>query len=778
MIGSYDLPLLFLSWGVATLASLAFLRMAQALFAMAPAAVLPWWLSGSAVLGAGFWAACVIGLLAYRLPIDVGLGPLLLLAALIPAWIGTGAALKLAARAPRTGGRTPPVAMVALSLMAGTGAMHFMATSAWKVSPYVGHDIPLRLIALTIATCVVAVVLAMTALTNTPPADSDAPRRPGDVTRNHALLRHALGAAALGAVVIMLHMAGVAAVRLQPESVALVPGPGPAVPWIAALVATAAAAGVALLLLRVDSRRSAGHAVAPVGEVVIPSDEAPVVATAIPSGRVESIPETPALEISSGPVVVFRTDPTRPDVLATFSANAGPLWGYEDEALGAATALADVFHEQDWNADRTAQWRRRFGAGAVRITEDLRVRRADGVFRWHQLSLAPDGTADAPRRVRAGPAPADAGGWIGHLVDVDERKHAELHAHAQIRRLAELADGQRDASRDGALLEDTREMLHLAETLPEAREIIRRACAKLLPGWSGALTQVEDESRAFLTAQWGDRVPMVDHFSPRDCWALRSHRVHRFTVPAEHALCTHVVPHAADAPPPHFCLPIVDHRQVMGAVHLFAPHRCDADEAEVLRPRIDALARMLGQAFSNLRLRLALREQAMRDALTGLYQRRFLEEELPAELQRAHRERRAVCVAILDVDGLGMFNERHGREAGDAVLVAVGRILNGSLRGYDTACRVGGEEIVLVLPGCELEDALIRLEEIRCSVEALRLEHGGVPLAVVTVSVGIAEARGGAADALMLRATEALQRAKQNGRNRIEIAERDGPVLA
>lgn len=121
---------------------------------------------------------------------------------------------------------------------------------------------------------------------------------------------------------------------------------------------------------------------------------------------------------------------------------------------------------------------------------------------------------------------------------------------------------------------------------------------------------------------------------------------------------------------------------------------------------------------------------------------------------------------------------RHGRDAGDAVLVAVGRILNGSLRGYDTACRVGGEEIVLVLPGCELEDARIRLEEIRCAVEALPLAHGGLPLPVVTISVGIAEARGGAAKVLMLRATEALQRAKQNGRNRIEIAEREGPVLA
>jgi len=468
----------------------------------------------------------------------------------------------------------------------------------------------------------------------------------------------------------------------------------------------------------------------------------------------------------SGPIVVFCTASNAPEQFARFSANAGPLWGYGDEPLTGTMALADVFHQHDWNADRAARWRRRFDAGAVRITEDLRVRRADGVFRWHQMSLAPDQAADAP-----------TGGWIGHLVDVDERKHGELHAHARIRRLAELADGQRDAFRDAALLEDTREMLHLAETLQEAQEIIRRACARLLPGWSGALTRIEDDSRACVTARWGDRVLMIDRFGPRDCWALRSHRVHRFTLPAEHALCTHVV-HDAPEAPPHFCLPIVDHREAMGALHLFAPHGVEAQAADILRPRIDALARMLGQAFSNLRLRLALRQQAMRDVLTGLHQRQFLEGELPAELQRAHRERRAVCVAVIDIDGLDTFNERHGREAGDGVLVSVGRIVSVSLRSYDTACRVGGEEIVLVLPGCELEDALIRLEEIRCSVEALRLELGGTPLPVVTISVGIAEARGGAADVVMLRATEAMQRAKQNGRNRIEIAEREGPVLA
>jgi len=594
-----------------------------------------------------------------------------------------------------------------------------------------------------------------------------------------ALLPAPAAAVGLGTIVVLLQMAGTAAVEVRPDAVALAPGLGAAAPWIALLIALVGI-GPVLALFAVERRRSADEQVADTDAATAMIGAAPAASAATVAIRSAStddagtVPGERPWDAAAGPVAMFRTDTGHPDVLARFSPNAAALWGYAPETLGAITALTDVFHEHDWNADRVGQWRRRFAAGALRLTEDVRVRRADGVYRWHQLSLAPLGAASVPT---GAPAAVTSGGWIGHLVDIDERKHAELHAHAQIRRLAELADGHRDASRDAALLEDTREMLHLAETLPEAREIIRRACLRLLPGWSGALTQIEGESRVVVTSRWGDRAPMVDRFSPRDCWAVRSHRVHRYTDPAEHALCAHLVDEADEVLPPHFCLPIVDHREAMGAVHLFAPHGCDAGDVETLRPRMDALARMLGQALSNLRLRLALREQALRDALTGLYQRRILDEELPAELQRAHRERRAVCVAIVDIDGLATFNERHGREAGDGVLAAIGRILNGSLRGYDTACRVGGEEVVLVLPGCELEDALIRLEEIRCAVEALRLDHGGVPLPVVTVSVGIAEARGGTADALMVRARGALQRAKDNGRNRIELAEREGPVL-
>lgn len=760
MTGFYDPLLLVLSWGVATLASLAFFRVASSLPALNASAGHRWWSQGTAVAGAGLWAAHAVGLLAYRLPIDPALSPMLLVASVVPAWLGVGAALRLAGRTPCD---ARAVVLAASALVAGIGATHFVGTSAWRVGPYVGHDVAFRLAALAGACLLVAALLALNR----------------GRTSAAALLPVPAAAAGLGTIVVLLQMAGFAAVQVQADSVALAPGVGAAAPWIAVMIA-AVGIGPVLALFAVERRRSrAGHGVttdaafaAFEATPVVPAAQVGIGSAAIVA---DAVPGEHPWDTAAGPVAMFRTDTGHPDVLGRFSPNAAVLWGYAPDALGAITALTDVFHEHDWNADRAGQWRRRFAAGALRLTEDIRVRRADGVYRWHQLSLAPLGAATGPTDASTAVASV---GWIGHLVDIDERKHAELHAHAQIRRLAELADGQRDASRDAALLEDTREMLHLAETLPEAREIIRRACLRLLPGWSGALTQMDGDARVLLTTRWGDRAPMVERFSPRDCWAFRSHRVHCYSDPAENAVCTHLVHDAAEVPPPHFCLPIVDHREAIGAVHLFAPHDCDAGDVETLRPRMDALARMLGQALSNLRLRLALREQALRDALTGLYQRRILEEELPAEIQRAHRERRAVCIAILDIDGLATFNELHGREAGDGVLASIGRILNGSLRGYDTACRVGGEEVVLVLPGCELEDALIRLEEIRCSVEALRLEHGGAPLPVVTISVGIAEARGGTADALMLRAGEALQRAKDNGRNRIELAEREGPVLA
>jgi len=168
-------------------------------------------------------------------------------------------------------------------------------------------------------------------------------------------------------------------------------------------------------------------------------------------------------------------------------------------------------------------------------------------------------------------------------------------------------------------------------------------------------------------------------------------------------------------------------------------------------------------------LREKLREQATRDSLTGLFNRRYLEESLARELHRTTREGSPLCVAMLDLDYLKRFNDTFGHDAGDRVLRELGRLLRDRLRRSDISCRFGGEEFVLVLPGSSLADATQRVEEIRLLVKELQLRHDDQILGRLTVSAGVAASpqHGSTAAELLQAADAALYSAKQAGRDRV-----------
>ncbi|MCP5134460.1 MAG: GGDEF domain-containing protein [Gammaproteobacteria bacterium] len=172
------------------------------------------------------------------------------------------------------------------------------------------------------------------------------------------------------------------------------------------------------------------------------------------------------------------------------------------------------------------------------------------------------------------------------------------------------------------------------------------------------------------------------------------------------------------------------------------------------------------------RLEAALREQAIRDPLTGLFNRRYLDETLPRELHRCRRNGEPLTVAMLDLDYFKKFNDDYGHEAGDTVLRAVGGLLQRFLRSDDLACRYGGEELVLILPGATLSTAQGRMEELRQAVMQLHLQHRDNELPAITVSIGLAMAEPEETDAcaLLSRADAALYQAKEQGRNRIIVA--------
>ncbi|MBK8536578.1 MAG: diguanylate cyclase [Candidatus Competibacteraceae bacterium] len=171
------------------------------------------------------------------------------------------------------------------------------------------------------------------------------------------------------------------------------------------------------------------------------------------------------------------------------------------------------------------------------------------------------------------------------------------------------------------------------------------------------------------------------------------------------------------------------------------------------------------------RMQEALREQAIRDPLTGLFNRRYLDETLPRELSRCQRSGEPLAVAMLDLDHFKRFNDGYGHDAGDQVLQQVGLALHQSLRTSDMACRYGGEELTVVMPGSSLADARTRLDTVRQAIMQLHLRYRDGELPTITVSIGVAAAESEATDAmaLLIRADAALYQAKERGRNRVVV---------
>jgi diguanylate cyclase (GGDEF)-like protein len=176
-------------------------------------------------------------------------------------------------------------------------------------------------------------------------------------------------------------------------------------------------------------------------------------------------------------------------------------------------------------------------------------------------------------------------------------------------------------------------------------------------------------------------------------------------------------------------------------------------------------------SLSNLKLREELRQQAIRDPLTDLFNRRYLEEALPRELYQAQRRQMPLSVVMLDLDGFKQFNDSFGHGPGDALLREFGLALRKHLRRSDISCRYGGDEFLLVMADSSILDTQERLEQLRTSLKSLQIHYGEQVLGMITLSAGIAQTpeHGTTTAELLHSADEALYAAKQAGGDRTVI---------
>ena len=330
------------------------------------------------------------------------------------------------------------------------------------------------------------------------------------------------------------------------------------------------------------------------------------------------------------------------------------------------------------------------------------------------------------------------------------------------------------AIRETGLLAEAAGMLQACQTTEELCAVVTRTAPALFDGDAGAVYELTlTRSAAVAIVAWGDPPPSQHVFAPSDCWGLRRGRLHRVDPDAGEPRCRHV-----DEPTGTglLCVPLAAQGDTFGVLHLQVRRQVRRRRRRAFLARRQELALVLGEqlsvAMANIRVRGTLQEQSSRDPLTGLYNRRYMEESLDRELRRAVREGYGLGLIMADLDHLKDFNDAHGHAAGDVVLQLVGRFLQGAVRGEDIACRFGGEEFVAILPKASLEDTRRRAEALRQGLQTQRLEPLGALLPPITMSFGVAAFpdHGASGDVLLHAADAALYRAKATGRNRVVVA--------
>jgi diguanylate cyclase (GGDEF)-like protein len=307
----------------------------------------------------------------------------------------------------------------------------------------------------------------------------------------------------------------------------------------------------------------------------------------------------------------------------------------------------------------------------------------------------------------------------------------------------------------------------------EALRVTPERLKRLFPGTSGTISVLNaSKDRAESAARWGIRLPFNQTFAPDECWSLRRGCTHVLPAGDSSVRCTHLRAEGSSV-----CVPLIANGEAIGVLSIqnddeLSDASIDSNGFVRRKQLASAVAEHIALAISNLNLRETLRLQAIHDPLTGLHNRRYMQEFLEREILRARRKGRPLALMMLDVDNFKRYNDTFGHPAGDEALRFVGDILLRAVRADDLACRYGGEEFSVILPECSLHQATVRAEEIRAQLKALHIKRASEIPGVLTVSIGVAafEETTDQGDLLLKFADDALYQAKRAGRDRVIVA--------
>lgn len=376
--------------------------------------------------------------------------------------------------------------------------------------------------------------------------------------------------------------------------------------------------------------------------------------------------------------------------------------------------------------------------------------------------------------------PTRGGGYVVTFTDVTQARRAALELDAA-KREAEVARNRAEAvlaqertrQNEARLLATLDEWLQSCKSLDELFRIVRSFMVKLLPGSAGEL-YVYSNSRDVLDGVCSWNTPdLASHITPDSCWSLRRGRRYEFTRDGMCFVCDHVeeaLGPEVEGGDHYLCVPVVAHGDTVGLLH-FRFDTLRKDETGIEDPSGFAVrcAEHISMAIANVKLRDELRDQSIRDPLTGLFNRRHFMEAMRRQLGSGAP---GFGLVSFDADRFKAFNDNHGHDAGDMVLRTIGDTLKDRLIAGEVACRLGGEEFAVLVPGAGRDATREVAERIRTAIEATQVRYLDKVLPAITISAGVAAwpVDGPDPAAVLRRADEALYRAKDGGRNRVDEA--------
>jgi diguanylate cyclase (GGDEF)-like protein len=358
---------------------------------------------------------------------------------------------------------------------------------------------------------------------------------------------------------------------------------------------------------------------------------------------------------------------------------------------------------------------------------------------------------------------------FGFLIrDVVRRGRFEDQISEANERLRLTVQRLEEQAWESRLLIAARDEVSLCLEVAQAENVTVRYLEQLLPGTGGNVSIVNNSRQALESvATWGGVEQVTfDGFQPESCCAVRSGRLRWRRPERSEVHCTHF---AGGAPDRYVCLPLTAHGETLGVITVECPSQEIAAQAELRESTLASLGEMAAMAIAGLHLRQKLESQSIRDGLTGLFNRTFMEVALEREMNRAARQGKQVAVLMSDIDHFKQFNDSFGHEAGDIVLREVAEAMRLGVRSEDIVCRYGGEEFIVIMPEISTRAALERAEVLRRIVSDLALRYHGQPLRQVTISIGVAMFPDNSdnADELLRSADHAMYAAKHKGRNRV-----------